>query len=106
MTSLPHTDEVYKEKRKPKNPINFGIQLNEEQKLAKAEILKNHITAIKGKAGSGKTMLAVQVGLDQLFTREIEKLIIARPYVTAGEDIGFLPGGVDDKLSYSNIPYL
>jgi phosphate starvation-inducible protein PhoH and related proteins len=104
MTSLPHTDEVYKEKRKPKNPINFGIQLNEEQKLAKAEILKNHITAIKGKAGSGKTMLAVQVGLDQLFTREIEKLIIARPYVTAGEDIGFLPGGVDDKLSYLTSP--
>ena len=104
MTSLPHTDEVYKEKRKPKNPIKFGITLNEEQKLAKAEILKNHITAIKGKAGSGKTMLAVQVGLDQLFNREIEKLIIARPYVTAGEDIGFLPGGVDDKLSYLTSP--
>ena len=104
MTSLPHTDEVYKEKRKPKNPIKFGITLNDEQKLAKAEILKNHITAIKGKAGSGKTMLAVQVGLDQLFNREIEKLIIARPYVTAGEDIGFLPGGVDDKLSYLTSP--
>jgi phosphate starvation-inducible PhoH-like protein len=104
MTSLPHTDEVYKEKRKPKNPIKFGITLNEEQKLAKAEILKNHITAIKGKAGSGKTMLAVQVGLDQLFNREVEKLIIARPYVTAGEDIGFLPGGVDDKLSYLTSP--
>jgi len=104
MTSLPHTDEVYKEKRKPKNPIKFGITLNEEQKLAKAEILSNHITAIKGKAGSGKTMLAVQTGLDLLFTREIEKLIIARPYVTAGEDIGFLPGGVDDKLSYLTSP--
>ena len=104
MTSLPHTDEVYKEKRKPKNPIKFGITLNEEQKLAKAEILSNHITAVKGKAGSGKTMLAVQVGLDQLFNREIEKLIIARPYVTAGEDIGFLPGGVDDKLSYLTSP--
>lgn len=104
MTSLPHTDEVYKEKRKPKNPIKFGIALNEEQKLAKAEILSNHITAIKGKAGSGKTATALQTGLDLLFTRDVEKLIIARPYVTAGEDIGFLPGGVDDKLSYLTSP--
>ena len=104
MTSKPHTDEVYKEKRKPKNPIKFGITLNDEQKLAKAEILQNDVVAIKGKAGSGKTMLAVQTGLDQLFNREIEKLIIARPYVTAGEDIGFLPGGVDDKLSYLTSP--
>jgi phosphate starvation-inducible PhoH-like protein len=104
MTSLPHTDEVYKEKRKPKNPVKFGITLNEEQKIAKTEVLQNHVVAIKGKAGSGKTMLAVQIGLDLLFNKEIEKLIIARPYVTAGEDIGFLPGGVDDKLSYLTSP--
>ena len=104
MPSNHHTDEVFKEKRKPKTPIKFGIPLNEEQKNAKAEILQNHVVAIKGKAGSGKTMLAVQTGLDQLFNREVEKLIIARPYVTAGEDIGFLPGGVDDKLSYLTSP--
>ena len=104
MPSNHHTDEVFKEKRKPKNPIKFGITLNEEQKLAKAEILYHDVTAVKGKAGSGKTLLAVQIGLDQLFNREVEKLIIARPYVTAGEDIGFLPGGVDDKLSYLTSP--
>jgi phosphate starvation-inducible protein PhoH and related proteins len=104
MPSNHHTDEVFKEKRKPKTPIKFGIPLNEEQKIAKADILHNHIVAVKGKAGSGKTMLAVQTGLDQLFNREVEKLIIARPYVTAGEDIGFLPGGVDDKLSYLTSP--
>jgi len=104
MPSNHHTDEVFKEKRKPKRPIRFGITLNEEQKLAKAEILHHDVTAIKGKAGSGKTMLAVQSGLDQLFNKEVEKLIIARPFVTAGEDIGFLPGGVDDKLSYLTSP--
>lgn len=99
-----HTDEVFKEKRRPKNPINFGIVLNEEQKLAKAHILDHDILAIKGRAGSGKTLLAVQAGLDLLFNRDIEKLIIARPYVTAGEDIGYLPGGVDDKLAYLTAP--
>lgn len=104
MTSNHHEDEVFKAKRKPKNPIKFGVTLNEEQKKAKADILHHDITAIKGKAGSGKTLLAVQTGLDLLFTKEVEKLIIARPYVTAGEDIGHLPGNVDEKLSYLTAP--
>ena len=104
MTSNHHQDEVFREKRKPKNPIKFGVTLNEEQKKAKADILHHDITAIKGKAGSGKTLLAVQTGLDLLFTKEVEKLIIARPYVTAGEDIGHLPGNVDEKLSYLTAP--
>ena len=104
MTSNHHQDEVFKEKRKPKTPIKFGITLNEEQKQAKSAILSNHVVAIKGQAGSGKTLLGVQAGLDLLFTGEVEKLIIARPYVTAGEDIGYLPGGVDDKLSYLTAP--
>ena len=99
-----HTDDIFKEKRKLKNPIKFGITLNEEQKIAKAYVLNNPITAIKGKAGSGKTLLAIQTGLDLLFNKQVEKVIIARPYVTAGEDLGFLPGGVDEKLSYLTAP--
>jgi phosphate starvation-inducible PhoH-like protein len=104
MASDPHTAEVFKEKRRPKTPIKFGVTLNEEQKRAKAEILLHDVTAIKGKAGSGKTLLGVQVALDMLFNRDIEKIIIARPYVTAGEDIGHLPGNVDEKLSYLTSP--
>ena len=99
-----HSDDVFKEKRKLKKPIKFGITLNEEQKVTKALILQNPITAIRGKAGSGKTLLAIQAGLDLLMNGQIEKLIIARPYVTAGEDLGFLPGGVDEKLSYLTAP--
>lgn len=104
MASDPHTAEVFKEKRRPKTPIKFGITLNEEQKRGKAEILINDVTAIQGKAGSGKTLLAVQTGLDMLFNKDVEKIIIARPYVTAGEDIGHLPGNVDEKLSYLTSP--
>jgi phosphate starvation-inducible PhoH-like protein len=104
MSSNHHTDDIFKEKRKPKNDIKFGITLNEEQKIAKSIILQNHIIAIKGKAGSGKTATSIQVALDLLFKKEIEKIIIARPYVTAGEDIGFLPGGVDEKLTYLTAP--
>ena len=57
MSSKPHTDVVYVPKRKPKNPINFQISLNEEQKAAKAKILDNTITVLTGGAGSGKTCI-------------------------------------------------
>ena len=50
-----HNDEVFKAKRKPKDPITFKVQLNEEQKKAKGVILDNHVTVITGAAGSGKT---------------------------------------------------
>jgi len=92
------TDEVFKAKRKPKNPIKFKIQLNEEQKLAKSVILDSAVSVITGAAGSGKTLLATATGLDLLFRKEIDKLIITRPAVLAGEDLGFLPGDISDKM--------
>lgn len=97
MASNHHTDEVFTSKRKPKNPIKFQVQLNEEQKQAKALILDNPITVLKGIAGSGKTLVATQVALDLLFTKQVEKIIITRPTV-AKEEIGFLPGDIREKM--------
>jgi phosphate starvation-inducible PhoH-like protein len=86
-------------KKSPKNPIKFLIPLNEEQKQAKSIILDNKITVLKGQAGSGKSMLAAQIALDLLFRKEIDRIILTRPAVTSGEDIGFLPGTKEDKLA-------
>jgi phosphate starvation-inducible protein PhoH and related proteins len=86
-------------KRKPKNPIRFQVQLNEEQKQAKSFILSNKITVLKGQAGSGKSLVAAQCALDMLFNREVEKIILTRPAVTSGEEIGYLPGTKEDKLA-------
>ena len=97
MTSKPHTDEIYKEKRIPKNPIKFKLQLNEEQKLAKERILNNTITLLAGSAGSGKTLLSCQIALDGLFRRIYDKVIITRPTVSK-EEIGFLPGDLREKM--------
>ena len=97
MASKPHTDEVYRPKRIPKNPINFKIQLNEEQKEAKAKILENTVTLLAGQAGSGKTLLACNVALDGLFRRMYDKVIITRPTVSK-EEIGFLPGDLREKM--------
>ena len=97
MASNHHTDEVFTQKRKPKNPIKFQLQLNEEQKLAKALIVENPVVVLKGMAGSGKTLVAVQATLDMLFSREVEKIVITRPTV-AKEELGFLPGDLKEKM--------
>ena len=97
MTQPSHEDDIFKEKRKPKNPIKFKIQLNEDQKEAKAKILENTITLLAGAAGSGKTMLACQIALEKLFMRDVDKVIITRPTVSK-EDIGFLPGDLREKM--------
>jgi phosphate starvation-inducible PhoH-like protein len=105
------TDNNWAQKRKPKNPIKFKITLNDEQKEAKRIILENPVNVLKGAAGSGKTLLAVQIALDLLFTREIEKVVITRPTV-AKEDIGFLPGDLKEKMDpwlapiYANLEML
>jgi phosphate starvation-inducible PhoH-like protein len=97
MASNDYNDPIFIEKRKPKNPIRFKINLNEEQKEAKNIILDNPITLLKGMAGSGKTLLACQIALDLLFRKDIEKIVITRPTV-AREEIGFLPGDIKEKL--------
>ena len=97
MSSNHHEDAVFKAKRRPKGPIKFQVQLNEEQKEAKALILENPITVLKGMAGSGKTLVATQCALDLLFRKEIKKVVITRPTV-AKEDIGFLPGDIREKM--------
>jgi len=88
-----------KSAKRLKNPIRFAVSLNEEQKEAKTFIMQNKITVLKGQAGSGKSMVAAQVALDMLFKKEVEKIILTRPAVTSGEEIGYLPGDKDAKLA-------
>ena len=97
MASNHHEDEVFQAKRRPKNPIKFKISLNDEQKEAKSKILNNTVTLLAGSAGSGKTLLACQIALEKLFTKECDKIIITRPTVSK-EEIGFLPGDLREKM--------
>jgi phosphate starvation-inducible PhoH-like protein len=100
MTDFNRSEEakqIFKEKRKPKNPITFKLTLNEEQKLAKQVILDTPVTLLRGMAGSGKTLVACQVALDLVFKKDAERIIITRPTV-AKEEIGFLPGDLKEKM--------
>ena len=56
------------------------------------------IVIAHGPAGSGKTLLATQYGIDLMKLQRIEKIVITRPVVGADEDIGFLPGNVNRKM--------
>ena len=90
-------------KTPPKGSIRFSNSLSEEQKKAKTEILKHPFNFIVGKAGSGKTLLAVQVALDQFFKRQYNKIIITRPTIST-EDNGFLPGSEREKMEPWLVP--
>ena len=86
-----------KSKTPPKGKVRFSITLSEEQKMAKTNILYHPYNFVLGKAGSGKTLLAVQIGLDMFFQRKINQIIITRPTVS-NEDNGYLPGSLDEKM--------
>ncbi len=65
-------------------------------------IKKNDITFGVGPAGTGKTYIAVAMACNSLKNKDVEKIILARPAVEAGEKLGFLPGDLQEKVD----PYL
>ena len=92
-----------KEKQAPKGKVKFEITLSDEQKEAKSKILGHPYNFVLGKAGSGKTLLAVQIGLDMFFQRKINQIIITRPTVS-NEDNGYLPGSLNEKMEPWLVP--
>ena len=92
-----------KERTPPKGAVRFSLSLSPEQKKAKTEILRHPFNFIVGKPGSGKTLLAVQIALDQFFKKQCNKIIITRPTVST-EDNGFLPGSEREKMEPWLVP--
>lgn len=66
------------------------------------ELLRNDIIFALGPAGTGKTYIAVAQAVQQLITGSVQRLILSRPAVEAGEKLGFLPGDMKEKVD----PYL
>ncbi len=67
-----------------------------------AKINENDIVVGIGPAGTGKTYLAVAAGVDALTRKRVRRIVLARPAVEAGENLGFLPGDMQAKVD----PYL
>ena len=85
-----------------KTPKKSIIPRSEKQKEYVRALRQSDIIISAGPAGTGKTFLAVAVGLSMLLEKKIERIILSRPAVEAGERLGFLPGDMKEKVD----PYL
>jgi len=85
-----------------KTPKKSVIPRSEKQKKYVQALKEKHVIISSGPAGTGKTFLAVAVALTMLLEKKIERIILSRPAVEAGERLGFLPGDMRDKVD----PYL
>ncbi|WP_371155393.1 PhoH family protein [Jannaschia sp. 2305UL9-9] len=72
------------------------------QKAYTRALLENELTFGIGPAGTGKTYIAVAVAVSKFIQGEVDRIILTRPAVEAGEKLGFLPGTQDDKID----PYM
>ena len=85
-----------------KTPKKTIIPRSEKQKEYVRALRQSDIIISAGPAGTGKTFLAVAIGLTMLLEKKIERIILSRPAVEAGEKLGFLPGDMKEKVD----PYL
>ena len=72
------------------------------QRAYLGNILEHDLAFGIGPAGTGKTYLAVAAAVDSLYKKRVKRIVLARPAVEAGENLGFLPGDLQEKVD----PYL
>jgi phosphate starvation-inducible PhoH-like protein len=81
----------------------LSIQAMTPTQAAYLDNIRTHtLTFATGPAGTGKSFLAVAVAVQELLAHRVDKLVFVRPLIEAGERMGFLPGGVEEKVD----PYL
>ena len=85
-----------------KTPKKSVIARSDKQSEYIKALRENEITMALGPAGTGKSFLAVSVGITLLMEKKVERVILSRPAVEAGEKLGFLPGDMKEKVD----PYL
>ena len=85
-----------------KTPKKSVIPRSQKQKKYVRALNESDIVISSGPAGTGKTFLAVAVALTMLLEKKIDRIILSRPAVEAGERLGFLPGDMREKVD----PYL
>lgn len=95
-------------KRKAKAGPNYqnhnSIQLKPRNQKQHEYIIqltdfKKHIVFGIGPAGTGKTLLAVKAAIKSFKEKEVDKIVITRPVVNVDEDLGFLPGTLEEKMA-------
>jgi len=85
-----------------KTPRKSVIARSQKQSDYIKALKENDIVIALGPAGTGKSFLAVSVAITMLMEKKVERVILSRPAVEAGEKLGFLPGDMKEKVD----PYL
>jgi phosphate starvation-inducible PhoH-like protein len=83
-------DQSYVRKIKPQNA---------NQSLLLDAMAKHHLVITVGPAGTGKTYLAISAAVDALEAGRVDRIVLSRPAIEAGESIGFLPGDLHEKMA-------
>jgi phosphate starvation-inducible PhoH-like protein len=94
----------------PDDEVRIALPGSRRVIVPKSDGQRTYIRAIQGNdvvigigpAGTGKTYLAVAAAVDSLYKKRVKRIILARPAVEAGENLGFLPGDLQEKVD----PYL
>jgi phosphate starvation-inducible PhoH-like protein len=100
---LKESHEHYSEdERRDQSYIRKVKPQNNNQALLMEAIASNNLTLAVGPAGTGKTYLAISAAVEALEAGRVDRIILSRPAIEAGESIGFLPGDLHEKMA----PYL
>ena len=85
-----HRDQSYLRKVKPQSP---------NQKALLDAIQEHNLVVALGPAGTGKTYLAISSAVEALETGKVDRIVLSRPAIEAGESIGYLPGDLHEKMA-------
>ena len=97
-------DFEYKKNLRKKNSLTkeefqkSNVHLSDKQQELYKGIRNNILTVVHGPAGTSKTYTTCYAALALLADKKIEKIIITKPIQESGENLGFLPGSMEDKL--------
>lgn len=115
--SLNEIEDIKNDEMRDLIQMKFKVKCkfrNAKQKEMSEIIKANRITFVSGPPGTGKTLVALKTGIELIKDQSIPigNIVLTTPIVNVGADVGFLPGGLDDKISkyfshfYSNIEKL
>ncbi len=91
-------------------PVKYVLKINGKEVIPRSINQRLYLMAMEncelvfgiGPAGTGKTFLAIAMALNYLLNKKVERIVLTRPVVEAGEKLGFLPGDIQQKIN----PYL
>ena len=87
-----------KRKKQPRHDVQNLEAKTKNQKAYIRAIIESHIILCDGPSGSGKSFCACGIAAEHLHKRKTDQIVITRPLVYAGKDIGALPGGISEKI--------